>query len=149
VRYRPKSLRTGYSGTGGCKIVAICWSGDLSKDALEHVGVHRPQRLRTNIAEGGCIQQRCGHSLIIAFGDHDEIVTAKAAAIAASGLTPLDYLLSVLRDETASRAERMEAASKAAPYVHPRLAAVEYTASTISVQQPFDLSRMGAMRESW
>ena len=52
--------------------------------------------------------------------------TAKAAAIAASGLTPLDYLLLTMRDETAELAVRLEAAKAAAPYVHPRLAAVEF-----------------------
>ena len=54
---------------------------------------------------------------------------AKAAAIAASGLTPLDYLLSVLRDEDADPADRLDAAAKAAPYVHPRLAAIQHSAS--------------------
>jgi hypothetical protein len=54
-------------------------------------------------------------------------------------LTPLDYFLSVLRDETATRAERMEAAAKAAPYVHPRLAAIEHTGA-VPVEEPIDLS---------
>jgi hypothetical protein len=65
--------------------------------------------------------------------------------LAASGLTPLDYLISVLRDETASRAERMEAAARAAPYVHPRLAAVEHTGAgggPIEVERPIDLSEL-------
>jgi hypothetical protein len=50
----------------------------------------------------------------------------RQAAIAASGLAPLDYLLSVLRDESADPHERMEAAKSAAPYVHPRLASIEH-----------------------
>jgi hypothetical protein len=50
----------------------------------------------------------------------------RQAAIAASGLTPLDYLLSVLRDESAEPQVRMEAAKSAAPYVHPRLASIEH-----------------------
>ena len=44
-----------------------------------------------------------------------------------------------MRDATAPRAERMEAASKAAPYVHPRLAAIEYT-SPIPEKPPIDVS---------
>ena len=60
-------------------------------------------------------------------GTPNRATAATAAAIAASGLTPLDFLLSVMRDETAPRAERMEAAAKAAPYVHARLAAIEHT----------------------
>lgn len=49
------------------------------------------------------------------------------AAVEASGLTPLDYMLSVLRDEAAEREQRMWAAEKAAPFVHPRLAAIEHS----------------------
>jgi hypothetical protein len=58
-------------------------------------------------------------------GTPNKATAAKAAAIAASGLTPLDYLLNIMRNENASQADRMEAAKAAAPYVHPRLAAVE------------------------
>ena len=42
-----------------------------------------------------------------------------------SGLTPLDFMLSVMRDEQADTATRLDAARAAAPYVHPRLAAIE------------------------
>lgn len=62
----------------------------------------------------------------------------KAAEIAESGLTPLDFMLQIMRDEAcpedadaavkAAFADmRFEAAKAAAPYVHPRLAAVEHT----------------------
>jgi hypothetical protein len=44
---------------------------------------------------------------------------------AAEGLTPLDYMLSVLRDEVAARTDRMEAAKAAAPYIHAKLASVD------------------------
>ena len=47
------------------------------------------------------------------------------AAVAASGLTPLDYMLGLMRDSGADDSKRLEAAKAAAPYVHPRLAAVE------------------------
>lgn len=50
----------------------------------------------------------------------------REAAIKASGLTPLDYLLSVLRDEAKAPEMRVDAAKAAAPYVHPRLASVEH-----------------------
>lgn len=60
-----------------------------------------------------------------------------ADAAAASGeLTPLEYMLSVMRQDAthedpkiqAVREQmRFEAAKAAAPYVHPRLAAVEHT----------------------
>ena len=46
------------------------------------------------------------------------------------GLTPLDYLLSVMRDEDLPRDERVDAAKAAAPYLHARL-----NATTISGDQ--------------
>jgi hypothetical protein len=60
-------------------------------------------------------------------------------------LTPLDYLISVMRDETAPRAVRMQAAAKAAPYVHPRLCAIEHAGAAggpIQVEQPIDLAEL-------
>lgn len=52
----------------------------------------------------------------------------KVAAIEASGLTPLDYLLSVMRDDLLPREDRVDAAKAAAPYVHAKLANVELKA---------------------
>ena len=63
------------------------------------------------------------------------------AEVEESGLTPLDFLISVMRDETVPRAERMEAAAKAAPYVHPKLATVAVMAE-IQVEQPIDFSML-------
>lgn len=48
-------------------------------------------------------------------------------AVRESGMTPLDYMLSILRDKEADPKDRMWAAEKAAPYVHPKLAAVEHS----------------------
>jgi hypothetical protein len=45
---------------------------------------------------------------------------------AEGGIMPLDYMLSVLRDETAEATARMDAAKAAAPYVHAKLASVEH-----------------------
>lgn len=50
---------------------------------------------------------------------------ARERAIAASGLTPLDYMLKVMRNTKAPAARRDWAASAAAPYVHPRLATLQ------------------------
>ena len=38
-------------------------------------------------------------------------------------MLPLDFMLALLRDETASLADRKWAAERAAPYCHPRAAA--------------------------
>ena len=50
----------------------------------------------------------------------------KAAEVEASGLTPLDFMLKILRDEDQPKDARMWAAEKAAPYVHAKLASVEH-----------------------
>lgn len=49
------------------------------------------------------------------------------AAALASGMTPLEYMLEVLRDEDADAGRRSWAAEKAAPYLHPRPVALEPT----------------------
>lgn len=43
------------------------------------------------------------------------------------GLTPMEFLLKVMRDEDEEMDRRMDAAKHVAPYVHPRLASVEHT----------------------
>jgi hypothetical protein len=47
-------------------------------------------------------------------------------AVAASGIIPLDYMLAVMRDETAPDERRDAMAIAAAPYCHPRLSAIEH-----------------------
>lgn len=49
----------------------------------------------------------------------------KAEEIAASGLTPVDYLLSVMRNELNMDNVRIDAAKAVAPYIHPKLANIE------------------------
>jgi hypothetical protein len=60
-------------------------------------------------------------------GVPNKATAAKAAAVAASGLTPLDYLLSVMRNPEQEIETRLDAAKAAAPYVHPKLATVEHS----------------------
>jgi hypothetical protein len=62
---------------------------------------------------------------------------AIAEAAMAEGITPLEYMLELMRTEIPDDLEgqarvhaaglRFEAAKAAAPYIHPRLAAVEHT----------------------
>ena len=59
-------------------------------------------------------------------GTANKASAARQAAVKASGLTPLDYMLSVLRDDKQDLATRLDAAYKAAPYVHPKLASIEH-----------------------
>jgi hypothetical protein len=48
----------------------------------------------------------------------------------AEGISPLDFMLNILRDPQKDEATRMEAAKAAAPYLHPRLTAVELSGET-------------------
>lgn len=57
---------------------------------------------------------------------------AALAGAALAGLTPLDYMLSVLRDDKADGAARMDAAKAAAPYIHPRLAQVDGSGKNVA-----------------
>jgi hypothetical protein len=44
---------------------------------------------------------------------------------ASEGITPLEYMLGVLRDDTREPAHRLDAAKAAAPYVHARLSNID------------------------
>jgi hypothetical protein len=48
----------------------------------------------------------------------------------ASRMTPLDVMLHVMRDNRLDATLRFEAARAAAPYLHPRLAAIEHTGAS-------------------
>src|SRR6185437_16358785 len=60
-------------------------------------------------------------------GTPNKAPAAKVAEIAASGLTPLEYMLQVLRAPESTSADRAWAAKEAAPYCHSRLAAIQHT----------------------
>jgi hypothetical protein len=47
------------------------------------------------------------------------------AAAAASGALPLDYMLGIMRDTAADSKRRDAMAMAAAPYLHPRLTAID------------------------
>jgi len=60
-------------------------------------------------------------------GTPNRVTAELQAAVAASGETPLDYMLRVMRDPTMEHPRRDEMAKAAAPYVHSKLAAVDAT----------------------
>jgi hypothetical protein len=68
-------------------------------------------------------------------GARNKVTFAREAELAASGLTPLDYMLSILRDPEASREDRKWASEKAAPYCHHRLSTTEVTGNLGIVMQ--------------
>lgn len=51
---------------------------------------------------------------------------ARESALA-SGQSPLDFMLEVMRDAEEDRAKRLDAAKAAAPYLHARLTAIEHS----------------------
>jgi hypothetical protein len=63
---------------------------------------------------------------------------AQTKAVEESGITPLEYMLSVMRDESNEQAVRLDAANKAAPYVHAKLATVDHKSSDGSMSQKPD-----------
>lgn len=68
-------------------------------------------------------------------GAVNKATAQRQAEVAASGITPLEYMLQVMR-ESEDEAKRLDAAKAAAPYVHPRLAAVEHSGEmTLSHEQ--------------
>lgn len=58
-------------------------------------------------------------------GAPNKVTAKREAEIANAGLTPLAYMLSILRDTQASPEDRKWAAQQAAPYSHARLAAID------------------------
>lgn len=54
---------------------------------------------------------------------------------ASEGITPLEYLLSVMRDAGVDEAKRIDAAKAAAPYVHPKLQPVDHDGDTTQKTQ--------------
>jgi hypothetical protein len=67
-------------------------------------------------------------------GSRNKASAKREAEIAASGKTPLEYLLEHMRDESAPVSERMDCAKAAAPYVHPKLASVT-VAGKLSIEK--------------
>jgi hypothetical protein len=66
----------------------------------------------------------------------------------AGGMMPLDYLLSIMRDETEDKRERLDAAKAAAPYCHARLTSTELSGpngGTIEIRDVTDQDRARAL----
>jgi len=77
-------------------------------------------------------------------GTPNKVTAKREAEIAAAGVTPLEYMISVMR-ESPDSAMRLRAAEGAAPYVHPKLAQMALTHDvTDSLAEV--LSRIGSKR---
>lgn len=66
-------------------------------------------------------------------GTPNRATAARQKAVEASGLTPLEHLLAVMRDVSQDVAVRVNAAKAAAPFVHPRLASIDVQCDTGTV----------------
>lgn len=66
-------------------------------------------------------------------GARNRRTVATVTAIEASGLTPLDYMLSVMQNTEVDSTTRLDAAKAAAPFCHARLSSNEVT-----IMQPGD-----------
>lgn len=51
----------------------------------------------------------------------------KSAEVARTGITPLDFLIKVMRNTKEPMWLRCQCAKAAAPYVHPKLAQIDHT----------------------
>jgi len=58
-------------------------------------------------------------------GARNRATTEARAAAEATGILPLDYMLSVMRDASADAKRRDAMAMAAAPYLHPKVSPVE------------------------
>ena len=58
-------------------------------------------------------------------GSRNRATAEARAAAEATGILPLTYMLSVMRDTSADQKRRDAMAVAAAPYVHPKLSAVD------------------------
>jgi hypothetical protein len=70
------------------------------------------------------------------------------AEVEASGVTPLEFMLSVMRSPRVKMATRFDAARQAAPYVHAKLAAIEHSgpdSGPVKIIDITDLDRAKAL----
>lgn len=75
-------------------------------------------------------------------GQPNRKTSALKSAAASAGLMPVDYMLGVMRNGQADPHRRDEMAKAAAPYLHPRLAAVEHTGKDGGPIQTVDWSKL-------
>lgn len=70
---------------------------------------------------------------------------ARQKRVAATGVTPLEYMLGVMRDAKADTSRRDDMAKACAPYVHPKLASVQHAGPNGGPIQTFDVTKLKGM----
>lgn len=76
-------------------------------------------------------------------GSPNKASAAREKAVAASGQTPLEYMLKVFRNKKEDKDRRLDAAKAAAPYVHPKLSSIVHKGDT---KRPIAVAHMDAKR---
>ena len=71
-------------------------------------------------------------------GTPNRASAARERRVQSSGMTPLEYLLNIMRNPKIPRSERTDAAKAAAPYSHPRLAAI----APLDAHPAYDLGKL-------
>jgi hypothetical protein len=62
--------------------------------------------------------------------EKEQFVAEVVSSAKTDGISPLEYMLQVMRDPTEDAVRRLDAAKSAAPFVHPRLSATAVTHDT-------------------
>ncbi len=80
-------------------------------------------------------------------GRINKVTAGQSIEAIASGLSPMGFLLSVMRDESEDKRERIDAAKAVAPYIHPRLSNVDMKTTIQEVTDPKELTSEELHRE--
>lgn len=75
-------------------------------------------------------------------GSPNKASAERQKKVAATGDTPLDYMLKVMRDKKADPSRRDDMAKAAAPYVHPKLASMQHTGRNGGPIQTMDVTKL-------
>jgi hypothetical protein len=75
-------------------------------------------------------------------GSRNKVTVKREREIARSGMTPLEYMLKVMRNPKADVSRRDDMAKAAAPYVHPKLASMQHTGRNGGPIQTVDLTKL-------
>lgn len=80
-------------------------------------------------------------------GSRNKATAKREREIAKSGVTPLEYMLKVMRNPKADDSRRDDMAKAAAPYVHPKLASMQHTGRNGGPIQTIDVTRLKGMTD--
>ena len=80
-------------------------------------------------------------------GTPNKATAKRESEIAKSGITPLEYMLKVMRDSKADAGRRDDMAKAAAPYVHPKLANMQHTGRNGGPIATMDVTKLKGMTD--